>query len=114
MRCARPPTPRPQLYDLGLRVFGKRVMGAALRGTLAAHFTGGESLSDLSKKVGRTCGRISAGPLPADAGAAQIQQLNDAGIGGILDYAAEADLGGPSADEGDGKRVPEAPPGPGE
>ena len=57
--------------DASYRLFGRRATEAVLRHTAFAHFVAGESAEEIAPK---------------------LQALRDVGVGGILDYAAEASL----------------------
>mmetsp|Transcript_37035 Transcript_37035/g.71429 ORF Transcript_37035/g.71429 Transcript_37035/m.71429 type:complete len:543 (+) Transcript_37035:20-1648(+) len=62
-----------RLLNLGLKILGSGAIKAILRPTLFGHFCGGEDLETIRPTIAR---------------------LEAAGVGGILDYAAEADIKG--------------------
>ena len=61
---------------LSRRLLGESTTHALLRHTVFAHFVAGEDAAEIAPK---------------------LQQLHGVGVGGILDYAAEADLSSPPA-----------------
>ena len=61
---------------LSRRLLGESTTHAILRHTVFAHFVAGEDAAEIAPK---------------------LQQLHGVGVGGILDYAAEADLSSPPA-----------------
>jgi proline dehydrogenase len=60
------------------QILGERITNSLMKVTFFGHFCGGENNDDIQPT---------------------IKRLSEAGIGSILDYAAEADVGEPLADK---------------